>query len=113
MKRTFSAVSKIARLAATTPCIRRSVVWGSCLCLLLTRSQTQAQSPSDVSEAAWVERHNAYRAEHCAAPLSWDDGLAASAQTAADRCVMEHERGTGLGENLYASTEAAGAAKVV
>jgi pathogenesis-related protein 1 len=67
-------------------------------------------SADDASAAAWLERHNEHRAEHCAAPLSWDDELAASAQAWADRCVFEH---SGPGENLFANTGIPSAAAAV
>lgn len=47
-----------------------------------------------------LDRHNALRADHCAAPLVWDEEVAASAQAWSARCKQEHATGTGLGENL-------------
>jgi pathogenesis-related protein 1 len=64
----------------------------------------------DASDAAWLEQHNAHRADHCAPPLTWDDELAASAQAWADRCVFEH---SGPGENLFANVGTPSAAAAV
>ncbi|HTU58077.1 MAG TPA: CAP domain-containing protein [Polyangiales bacterium] len=47
-----------------------------------------------------LDRHNALRADHCAAPLVWDEEVAATAQAWSARCKQEHAKGTGLGENL-------------
>lgn len=49
-----------------------------------------------------LERHNFYRAQHCAPALVWDDEIAASAQSWSDGCVFTHDgvAGTGFGENL-------------
>ena len=51
-----------------------------------------------------VERHNALRADHCAAALTWDDAIAAAAQAYADKCIWDHDADNALGENLAAST---------
>ena len=53
--------------------------------------------------------HNAARAavEPAAAsplpPLTWDSGIAATAQAYAENCVFEHSGADGLGENLAAN----------
>jgi hypothetical protein len=53
-------------------------------------------------KAQILERHNFYRAQHCAPPLVWDDEIAKSAQGWSDGCVFTHDgvAGTGFGENL-------------
>ena len=57
-----------------------------------TRSVTVAQtSPDDIN--AYLAAHNSVRAQHSAAPLSWDDQLADQAQQWANRCVFEHSAG--------------------
>jgi uncharacterized protein YkwD len=74
----------------------------------LTTSWTAPTAPTAPSTPAtladWkqkvLDRHNILRAPHCAAPLAWDEAVAASAQAWADQCKQEHPRGTGLGENL-------------
>ena len=74
----------------------------------------QATTPTtNPAGAAWLERHNAHRANHCAPPLAWDENLVASAQAWADRCVFEHEQGTGVGENLFAAVGNASPAAAV
>ena len=51
---------------------------------------------------AFIDAHNAARALHDAAPLTWDNELAASSQKWASACVDEHASGLGnVGENLY------------
>ncbi|KIY99816.1 hypothetical protein MNEG_8143, partial [Monoraphidium neglectum] len=57
-----------------------------------------------------LQLHNAYRARHRAAPLTWSDAAAASAQAYARRCRWQHSYISGYGENLYASSSAAVAA---
>jgi len=49
-----------------------------------------------------LERHNFYRAQHCAPALVWDEEIAMSAQSWSDGCVFTHDgvAGTGFGENL-------------
>jgi uncharacterized protein YkwD len=51
-----------------------------------------------------LDRHNTLRADHCAAPLVWDEEVAASAQAWADQCTGDHAKGTGMGENLAGRT---------
>lgn len=51
-----------------------------------------------------------YRPRHSAATLRWSSSLEASAQQWANRCVFEHQQGSGQGENLawgYADNVAA------
>lgn len=36
-----------------------------------------------------LKRHNGYRGQHGAEPLTWDAGLAQGAKTVADRCSWE------------------------
>lgn len=57
----------------------------------------------------FVDAHNAVRAKHCAAPLTWSPKLAAVAQKWADTlrdkgCAFGHSGGQ-YGENLAAGTE--------
>ena len=47
-------------------------------------------TPADYSEAV-VAHHNAHRANHSAPALSWDAGLAATAQKIASSCVYAHD----------------------
>jgi uncharacterized protein YkwD len=60
----------------------------------------------------FVDAHNAYRAKHCAAPLTWSKKLADVAQkwanTLRDKgCVFGHSPGAKYGENLAAGTQGA------
>ncbi len=41
-----------------------------------------------------------YRPRHSASALRWSSSLEASAQQWANRCVFEHQQGSGQGENL-------------
>jgi hypothetical protein len=60
-----------------------------------------ATAPTDW-QTQILERHNFYRAQHCAPALVWDDEIAKSAQSWSDGCVFTHDgvAGTGFGENL-------------
>ena len=54
-----------------------------------------------------MDSHNAARAEHCAAPLTWSPTVAAYAQEWADRlrdsgCRFDHRQRNRYGENLAA-----------
>ncbi|KAL4419454.1 hypothetical protein ABPG77_003567 [Micractinium sp. CCAP 211/92] len=50
-----------------------------------------------------LSAHNAERAQHGAAPLTWSADLADKAQAAADKCQLQPS-GSGFGENLAAGT---------
>ncbi|KAF8605203.1 PR-1-like protein [Ceratobasidium sp. AG-I] len=65
-----------------------------------------ASVSSSSGVAAYLDPHNAARAEHGAAPLSWSDDLAAAAQRWANNCVFEHSGGSlgPYGENLAAGS---------
>ncbi|KNG50388.1 scp-like extracellular protein [Stemphylium lycopersici] len=54
-------------------------------------------------QAAVLFHHNAVRANHDAAPLSWDSGCEANARIAASRCDFEHfiPKHSGQGQNLF------------
>jgi uncharacterized protein YkwD len=65
-------------------------------------------SGSTAEPQAWVAAHNAVRARHCAAPLTWSPRLAAVAQQWADSlrdhgCKFDHSGGN-FGENLARGT---------
>ncbi|BGP50609.1 hypothetical protein JCM10450v2_006528 [Rhodotorula kratochvilovae] len=55
--------------------------------------------------AAVLNEHNTFRAQHAAPPLVWDQALADSAASWANRCVFQHSQGAvgPYGENLAAS----------
>ncbi|MBF0256186.1 MAG: SCP-like extracellular [Gammaproteobacteria bacterium] len=78
--------------------MRRSLVL---LSLVLAGCTGLPQRAPQQPEAgrAWLEAHNAYRAQHGAAPLVWSDKLAASAQRVADSCPTDHSS-TPYGENM-------------
>ncbi|KAG9087399.1 kinesin motor protein cin8 [Ceratobasidium sp. 370] len=63
-------------------------------------------SSSSPDIAAYLDPHNAARAAHGAAPLTWSDELAAAAQRWANGCVFEHSGGKlgPYGENLAAGS---------
>ena len=51
---------------------------------------------------AFLDEHNAVRALHGSAPLTWDKDLAAGSQKWASACDDDHATGLGdIGENLY------------
>ena len=49
--------------------------------------------------------HNGYRAKHGVPRLAWSTTLAQSAQAYADQCVWGHSGKSGVGENLYATSQ--------
>jgi hypothetical protein len=63
-----------------------------------------APEPAPAPAVDWkqqiLERHNLYRAQHCAPDLVWDEEVAATAQAWANRCVWDHDSATPFGENL-------------
>jgi len=65
-----------------------------------------ARVPTPAEQAAYLDSHNANRAQHGAAPLAWDASLASAAQTWANGCIFAHSGGTvgPYGENLAAGT---------
>jgi len=50
---------------------------------------------------ALLAKHNEYRKSHCAPDLSWDNSLAASAQSWVDGCRGLKHSSSGNGENIY------------
>jgi len=54
-------------------------------------------------QAAILFHHNAVRANHDAAPLTWDSACETNARIAASRCDFEHftPQGAGQGQNLF------------
>lgn len=64
---------------------------------------------SDGDIQAYLSAHNAVRAQHGAAALSWSDNLASKAQKWANGCKFEHSGGSlgPFGENLAAGTGSA------
>ena len=67
-----------------------------CLTILTCRAPAFAQNEAQTL----LDMHNAYRARHCAPPLTWSTQIAAEAQRWANRCVTEHDPNNELGENL-------------
>ncbi|KAI0932293.1 hypothetical protein AcV5_004441 [Taiwanofungus camphoratus] len=70
-----------------------------------TLGQTSTDtSSSDIAE--YLSDHNTVRAQHGAAPLSWNGTLATAAQQWANNCVFQHSGGSlgPYGENLAAGT---------
>ena len=66
-------------------------------------NNTGSKSPSLETEAQqWLDLHNQARAQHGAAPLTWDNELATYAKNYANGCVWPHSGGP-YGENLAAS----------
>jgi uncharacterized protein YkwD len=65
---------------------------------------TPAPAPAPAPVVDWkqqiLERHNLYRAQHCAPDLVWDEEVAATAQAWANGCVWKHDSATSFGENL-------------
>ncbi|KAG5733257.1 Protein PRY1 [Termitomyces sp. T112] len=75
--------------------------------VLLAASAFAQTSSSDI--ATYLSSHNTVRAQHGAAPLTWNTTLASKAQTWANKCVFKHSGGTlgPFGENLAAGTGSA------
>jgi uncharacterized protein YkwD len=57
-------------------------------------------------QAAIIHHHNKIRANHDAAPLTWDSDCEANARIAAKRCNFKHfiPQGAGEGQNLYTTS---------
>ena len=77
-------------------------------------AQTPAEQPAETPpttppagdwKANVLSKHNELRANHCAAPLTWDDELANAAQAYADSCVWGHDPNANAGENLAGGSE--------
>lgn len=51
-----------------------------------------------------LNKHNEYRAQHCAPAMTWDDQVAQTAQAWADMCVFQHDGNSPYGENLASGT---------
>lgn len=71
--------------------------------------------PTPAEQALYLNSHNTNRAQHGAAPLTWDASLASAAQTWANGCKFAHSGGTvgPYGENLAAGTGTFGAEEAV
>ncbi|KAI0274692.1 CAP domain-containing protein [Gloeopeniophorella convolvens] len=74
-----------------------------------TQNSNSGSSSGSVSSAdisAYLSAHNNARAQHGAAPLTWNNELSAKAQQWANGCVFKHSGGSlgPLGENLAAGT---------
>lgn len=71
-------------------------------------SPPENPTPSNPNAAAYLDPHNAARAQHNANPVGWDDNLAQLAQQWVNGCTFEHSGGSlsseGYGENLAAGT---------
>ena len=52
-----------------------------------------------------LNKHNEFRANHCAPAMTWDDEVAAAAQTYANACNFGHDPNNNLGENIAAGSE--------
>ncbi|CAN6209251.1 unnamed protein product [Urochloa humidicola] len=78
-----------------------------CLALLLAFAAFMAppQCAAQNSPQDFVDLHNAARNDVGVGPVSWDDNVAAfaqsyAAQRAAD-CALQHSSGSGYGENIF------------
>jgi uncharacterized protein YkwD len=76
------------------------VIVAAALPLLMHAGGASAQSVTAEEQNTIVTMHNAYRALHCAPPLTWSAELAASAQQWANKCGMTHGPHGRFGENL-------------
>ncbi len=98
---------KLSTLTASAMC--------ACLALLMTAAPALPQASRALAphEGAWLDAHNAARAEVGLAPLAWSDALAADAARWAEHLAARdrfehaapHER-AGQGENLWRGTRA-------
>ena len=58
----------------------------------------------DPVSQAWLDEHNAARAQHGADAMTWDNTLADFARDHGNKCVFEHTKNNQHGENLAAQT---------
>lgn len=72
-------------------------------------SPPSSPSPTPLSDwqAAFLDRHNLYRARHRAPALTWNRSLETAARGWANRCTWRHSDAPGLGENLFWSGDRA------
>lgn len=81
----------------------QALAWAATAALLLNLVAIHSAYASN--ERGLLGIHNAYRAQHCTAPLSWSSNLAARskawAQTLASRCKFALSHST-VGENAWA-----------
>jgi uncharacterized protein YkwD len=93
---------EFGRTVETVAVGRNSVAYGKLLrSFVLAAAFTFHAAASAQSDARiLLDAHNAYRAKHCAPPLTWSTDIAAAAQRWANRCVFDHDRSNELGENL-------------
>ena len=70
------------------------------------KPQPPVQQPNSPAafQSTMVTAHNTYRTKHCVPAVTWNAGLAASAQQWANACKFQHAQGGGFGENLFAGT---------
>ncbi|KAI0322084.1 PR-1-like protein [Amylostereum chailletii] len=80
------------------------VVAAACLGALATPLESRDASPAEQQQ--YLSAHNSFRAQHGAAPLTWNANLGSKAQQWANRCVFQHSGGSlgPYGENLAAGT---------
>jgi uncharacterized protein YkwD len=84
----------------TDGCLRASAIgWSVAHAVGLIFALTTGAT-AQVDAQPMLEMHNAARAAHCTPPLAWSAELAAQAARYAGRCVFEHDRSSGAGENL-------------
>ncbi len=84
------------------------------LAFALIAAASLLAAPAQANEQGWIEAHNAVRAQFGAAPLAWDDGLAAEAQGWANQLARENQlrhasttQRRARGENLWMGTRGA------
>ncbi|KAG8929584.1 hypothetical protein FRC03_003235 [Tulasnella sp. 419] len=100
---------KPTTFARTTTIVKQPVIQTTAA---VTSAKPPAQTSSggssglNASQQEYLNRHNSFRAQHGAAPLSWSASAEAAAQVWANKCVFQHGGGKagGFGENLAAGT---------
>jgi uncharacterized protein YkwD len=73
---------------------------GAALSLMVQISAASAEAVTPAEQQAILSLHNQYRAQHCVAPLTWSNEIAAAAQRWAEKCRFSHNTSDKFGENL-------------
>jgi len=101
----ITTITSTSQLQATRPASTLNTVPDSTP-TAFPQPPTQNPQPVSGDVNVYLSAHNAVRARHGAAPLTWSDLLASKAQEWANGCVHEHSGGSlgPYGENLAAGT---------
>jgi len=95
------------RAVTTTVAVATTTASGAAVSSTPTTAVSGASGGMDATQVAeFLQLHNAIRAQHGAAPLTWSNKLATAGEGWADKCVFDHSNHTlgPYGENLAAGT---------